>query len=363
VSALLLKEQGYDVQGLFMKNWEEDDTPGFCSAESDLNDVKAVCRQLKIPVHTVNFAHEYWERVFSLFLDEVRAGRTPNPDVLCNQEIKFKAFLEHALTLGADFIATGHYAQKSNQAPYTLIKGADQNKDQTYFIYPMRQDALAKTLFPVGHLAKPAVRQMAQNANLPIYDKKDSTGICFIGERKFKDFLKDFVLAQPGPIHTPDGQKVGQHDGLMFYTLGQRQGLGIGGRKGALEKPWYVIAKDLAQNTLIVTQDHDHPWHFSSNLVATDVHWIQGFPPATTFSAKAKVRYRQLEKPCAVTVQIDGTLEVAFTEPQRAVTPGQSVVFYDGEGCLGGAIIDKTNSLGGIRAVKFNRSIHDAIQT
>lgn len=349
VTALLLKEQGYDVQGLFMKNWEEDDTSTYCTVEEDLADVRNICNTIGIPLHTVNFSQEYWQHVFSHFLDEYKAGRTPNPDILCNKEIKFKAFLEHALKLGADYIATGHYAQIASaaDASYQLIKGHDNNKDQSYFLYTLQQYALSKTLFPVGHLEKPIVRHLAKDAHLITHNKKDSTGICFVGERQFKTFLQDFVLSHPGKIQTPEGEIVGQHDGLMFYTLGQRQGLHIGGRKGALEKPWYVIAKNLSQNVLIVTQDEQHPWHFSEKIVAKALHWTNT-PPTEPFLAKAKVRYRQVEQPCWVHPISTTEMHVQFVEPQRAVTPGQSVVLYDGNICLGGGIIQHTDSPGGL---------------
>lgn len=353
VSALLLKEQGYDVQGLFMKNWEEDDTATYCSAESDLADVKAICHKLKIPLHTINFAHEYWENVFSYFLDEYQAGRTPNPDILCNKEIKFKVFLEHAFKLGADLIATGHYVQKKsyfekNQEYFYLQRGLDTNKDQSYFLYTLGQDALCKSLFPVGHLAKPAVRDLAKSANLITHDKKDSTGICFIGERKFKSFLQDFLLAKPGMMQTPEGEKIGQHDGLMFYTLGQRHGLKIGGIKGKEEKPWYVVGKDIEQNVLFVTQQETHSWHFSRYVKAKDLHWVKRTPVEGTFRCSAKVRYRQKDQDCIVRIINQNEALIEFIEEQRAVTPGQSIVFYDNENCLGGGIIQATDSDGGL---------------
>ncbi|MBI2792907.1 MAG: tRNA 2-thiouridine(34) synthase MnmA [Gammaproteobacteria bacterium] len=347
VSALLLKEQGFDVQGLFMKNWEEDDSSTFCSAETDLADVKSICKKLNIPLHTVNFSQEYWENVFSLFLDEYKAGRTPNPDILCNKEIKFKAFLQHALKLGADCIATGHYAQTAkNQDSYALLRGQDQNKDQSYFLYTLTQEALSKTLFPVGHIEKHIVRQYAKDAGLITHDKKDSTGICFIGERKFKVFLEDFLLAKPGVMKTPEGHTIGKHDGLMFYTLGQRHGLQIGGLKGFDEKPWYVVGKDIADNILYVTQNNEHSWHFSRFVKANTLHWVTQIPQ-TAFHCKAKVRYRQADQHCFVRISEEGAL-IEFTEPQRAVTPGQSIVFYNDRQCLGGGIIQGTDSEGGI---------------
>jgi tRNA-specific 2-thiouridylase len=303
VSAALLKAQGADVHGLFMKNWEEDDTATYCSAEADLNDVKSICKTLRIPLHTINFAQEYWERVFSLFLEEYQAGRTPNPDILCNKEIKFKAFLDHAAKLGADYIATGHYAQcerDTSSSLFSLHRGNDTNKDQSYFLYTLSQHALAKTVFPIGHLPKSEVRDLAKQYHLITHNKKDSTGICFIGERKFKLFSQEFLLNQPGQIQTLSGDTLGQHDGLMYYTLGQRHGLHIGGQKGYDEKPWYVVAKKLDDNLLIVTQDQTHPWHFSTVLLATDVHWIAGAPPSLSFSATAKARYRQPDQTCEV---------------------------------------------------------------
>lgn len=355
VSALLLKEQGFDVQGLFMKNWEEDDTSEFCSAKADLNDVKAVCKKLNIPLHTVNFAQEYWENVFSDFLAEYKAGRTPNPDILCNKEIKFKAFLDHALKLGADVIATGHYVQSANTADhYQLLKGYDSNKDQSYFLYTLTQHALSKSLFPVGHLEKSQVRDLAKKADLINHAKKDSTGICFIGERKFKTFLQDFFVNRPGEMQTPEGTVIGQHDGLMYYTLGQRQGLFIGGRKGAKEMPWYVVAKDVSQNVLYVTQETEHEWHFSQKLIAKNIHLIN--PCSESFTAKAKVRYRQQDQDCTVIQNKPGELEVTFHQPQRAVTPGQSVVLYQDHICLGGGIIHSTDSLGGLQHNKLKEA-------
>ena len=353
LSALLLKEAGYDVQGLFMKNWEEDDTPGYCSAQKDHQDAKTMANQLNIPLHTANFSQEYWEKVFSFFLDEYRAGKTPNPDILCNKEIKFKAFLEHATQLGADLIATGHYAQRgTDTASFMLKKGADQNKDQTYFIYAMGQTALSRTLFPIGHLEKPDVRIKAKEANLISHNKKDSTGICFIGERKFKTFLEDFLLAQPGKMMTPEGRHLGTHDGIMFYTLGQRHGLKIGGVKNGLEKPWYVVGKDIKDNILFVTQAQDHAWHYSKKLMADQCQWITQ-PPEINKQVKAKVRYRQSENACKIIAMQNDEIIVEFEENQKAVTPGQSIVFYDNEYCLGGATIQSTDSVGGILQSKL----------
>lgn len=352
VSAALLKSQGANVQGLFMKNWEEDDTSTHCSAASDLNDIKAVCHTLEIPLHTINFSNTYWEKVFSLFLEEYRAGRTPNPDVLCNKEIKFKAFLDHATKLGADYIATGHYAQEFHcpESNFNyLTRGSDPNKDQSYFLYTLNQHALKQTIFPVGHLHKKEVREIARKYNLITHNKKDSTGICFVGERKFKTFLQEFLLNEPGEIHTPEGQCLAQHDGLMYYTLGQRQGLRIGGKKGYPEKPWYVVAKDLTRRILVVTQEEQHPWHFSTQLEANNVHWISPQTPTNAFSATAKIRYRQIDQACRVSVVTADRIRVEFETPQRAVTPGQSIVLYHGETCLGGGIITQTNSEGGLK--------------
>ncbi len=337
VAALLLKQQGHAVTGLFMKNWEEDDTTTECGAEEDLKVVRAVCAQLGIPLKTVNFSTEYWDRVFSYFLEEHKRGRTPNPDVLCNKEIKFKAFLDHALGLGADAIATGHYARiEQRDARYALLKARDTQKDQTYFLYPLGQAELARTLFPIGHLTKPEVRELARAAGLPNHDRKDSTGICFIGERDFKGFLARYLPAQPGDIHTFTGERLGRHDGLMYYTLGQRHGLGIGGAG----EPWYVARKDLASNTLYVVQGENHPALFSHGLEAGDLHWVAGAPPTLPLRCAAKTRYRQPDQACALTLS-PAHLAARFDLPQRAVTPGQSVVFYQGEECLGGGVIQR----------------------
>jgi tRNA-specific 2-thiouridylase len=345
VAALLLKHAGHDVTGLFMKNWEEDDSAGRCSAEEDLKEVRAVCAVLDIPLHTVNFSAEYWDRVFQYFLDEHQAGRTPNPDVLCNKEIKFNAFLDHALTLGADRIATGHYAQvREAGGRYQLLKGADTAKDQTYFLYTLGQNQLARTLFPVGHLTKPEVRELARAAGLPNHDRKDSTGICFIGERDFRDFLKRYLPARPGEMRTLAGDYKGRHEGVMYYTIGQRQGLGIGGEG----LPWYVVDKDINRNVLYVEQGGDHPALFNSGLTASQLHWVAGRPPALPRPCAAKVRYRQTDQPCAIEAIEAGSARVRFDTPQRAVTPGQSIVFYDGEVCLGGGVIDRRLKTGDI---------------
>ncbi len=338
VAALLLKEQGWQVEALFMKNWEEDDDAEYCSAAEDLADAQAVADKLKIPLHTMNFSAEYWDRVFSYFLEEYKAGRTPNPDVLCNREIKFKAFLDHALEMGAGHIATGHYARITCNAQCHLLQAADNNKDQTYFLYMLGQHALSHSLFPLGDLTKPEVRKIACQAGFDNYRKKDSTGICFIGERRFRDFLSTYLPANPGEIQTPEGKVVGRHQGLMYYTLGQRQGLGIGGVAGTDEAPWFVAAKDLESNILIVVQGHDHPLLFSNSLEAEQLHWTCGKPPARQFRAQARCRHRQPLQECLV--HIENTLmRVEFEFPQRAITPGQSVVLYKSGECLGGGII------------------------
>lgn len=340
VAALLLKEQGYDVQGLFMKNWEEDDTEEYCSATTDIADAQAVCERLKIPFHTVNFASEYWDNVFESFLHEYQQGRTPNPDVLCNKEIKFKAFLHYALELGAHYIATGHYVRKKQyEKQFSLLKGTDLNKDQSYFLYTLNQDQLAQSLFPVGDLPKAKVRQIAADAGFINHNKKDSTGICFIGERKFKTFLAQYLPAQPGNIETPTGKVIGKHDGLMYYTCGQRQGLGIGGRQGEDNEPWYVVGKDLTRNVLVVAQGHDHTLLFSAALTCSQLSWINGATPTMPLTCAAKTRYRQQEAECVIKPLTALQFQVEFATPQRAITPGQSVVFYQGETCLGGGII------------------------
>jgi len=345
VAALLLKRAGHSVTGLFMKNWEEDDTSTECAAEEDLKVVRAVCEVLAIPLQTVNFSAEYWDRVFAYFLEEHRAGRTPNPDVLCNKEIKFKAFLDHALALGADKIATGHYARVHEiDGRFRLLKGIDPNKDQTYFLYALGQAELARTLFPIGHLAKSKVRGVAREAGLPNHDRKDSTGICFIGERDFRDFLKRYLPAQPGEMHTLGGDYKGRHEGVMYYTIGQRQGLGIGGAGDA----WYVVDKDTEQNVLYVEQGEQHPALFSPSLAASQLHWVAGAPPTLPCRCAAKVRYRQTEQTCLIGRIENDSVRVDFDAPQRAVTPGQSVVFYDGETCLGGGVIDRRLKVGGV---------------
>lgn len=339
VTALLLKERGYTLQGLFMKNWEGDDRPGYCAAEADVADALQVCETLGIPLNTVNLSAAYWDAVFSRFLAEYAAGNTPNPDVLCNQSIKFDAFVEHILELGADRVATGHYARiDERDGRYRLLKAVDRNKDQSYFLCRLGQPQLARTLFPLGELSKPEVRRLAAEAGLVTHDKKDSTGICFIGERPFRDFLGNYLTPRPGEIQTPEGRVIGRHEGVMLYTIGQRQGLNIGGVRGAGEAPWYVLDKDMESNVLIVGQGHDHPLLYTPALTADEVHWIAGEAPALPLRCMAKVRYRQPDQACTVSPAEDG-VEVAFDTPQRAVTPGQYVVFYAGDECLGSARI------------------------
>lgn len=342
VSALLLKQQGYQVEGLFMKNWDEDDGTEYCTAIADLNDAQAVCDKIGIKLHKANFAAEYWDRVFEHFLVEYRAGRTPNPDILCNKEVKFKAFLDYALTLGADFIATGHYVRRAEQDGHAyLLKGLDNNKDQSYFLHAVDESKIARTLFPVGDLEKPEVRALAEQHDLITHDKKDSTGICFIGERKFSDFLKQYIPAQPGNIETDTGDIIGKHQGLMYHTIGQRQGLGIGGLKNYDESPWYVAQKDLERNVLVVVQGAQHPLLFASELETTQVDWINQEPESFPYRCKAKVRYRQADQDCAIEKLGEQHYRVVFDQPQRAVTPGQSVVFYQENRCLGGGVIEQ----------------------
>ena len=339
VSALLLKQAGYTVEGLFMKNWDEDDGTEYCTAKADLADASAVCKKLGIPLHTANFAAEYWDGVFEYFLAEYRAGRTPNPDILCNREIKFKVFLEYAELLGADFIATGHYARTRHNGHTSLLRGLDPNKDQSYFLYAVSTQALAKTLFPIGELNKPEVRRLAEQHGLVTHDKKDSTGICFIGERRFRDFLAQYIPAQPGDIVCAEGRVIGQHQGSMYYTLGQRAGLGIGGLADHSEAPWYVAAKDVSRNILVAVQGNDHPLLFSQTLRADQLHWINGQPQPNSFRCSAKIRYRQMDQACRVELGDDNSCQVLFDAAQRSVTPGQSVVFYNDETCLGGGVI------------------------
>lgn len=341
VAALLLLEQGCEVEALFMKNWEEDDSAEYCSAAVDLEDAAAICARLGIPLHTINFSAEYWDRVFEYFLAEYRAGRTPNPDVLCNREIKFRAFLDHALARGVDHIATGHYAQlRERDGRMELCKGADPDKDQSYFLYLLNQHALRHSLFPIGHLPKAEVRRLAAAAGFPNHAKKDSTGICFIGERRFRDFLARYLPAQPGEIRSVDGERLGEHQGLMYHTLGQRQGLGIGGVQGKGEAPWYVVDKDLEHNVLVVAQGGSHPALYHQGLQASQLHWISGQAPATPLACTARIRYRQQDQDCTLEAIEGDHGRVRFARPQRAITPGQSIVFYAGEVCLGGGIID-----------------------
>lgn len=342
VSAWLLQQQGYQVTGLFMKNWEEDDDTEYCSAAADLADAQAVCDKLGIELLTVNFAAEYWDNVFALFLEEYKAGRTPNPDILCNKEIKFKAFLEYAAEdLGADYIATGHYVRRRDINGTTqLLRGLDGNKDQSYFLYTLSHDQVAQSLFPVGELEKPEVRRIAEELDLITAKKKDSTGICFIGERKFRDFLARYLPAKPGPIITVDGQEIGQHDGLMYHTLGQRKGLRIGGTRDGSEEPWYVVDKDVENNLLIVAQGHEHPRLMSVGLIAQQLDWVSREPLAQPVRCVVKTRYRQEDIPCTVTPLGEDKISVRFDIPVAAVTPGQSAVFYQDEVCLGGGIIE-----------------------
>jgi tRNA-specific 2-thiouridylase len=345
VSALLLLQQRYRVEGLFMKNWEEDDGTDYCTAKEDLADAQKVCDTLGIKLHTANFAAEYWDNVFEHFLAEYKAGRTPNPDILCNREIKFKVFIEYAEMLGGDLIATGHYVRRTERDGHTyLLRGLDNNKDQSYFLHAVGEAEFARTLFPVGELEKPEVRRIAEQHNLVTHSKKDSTGICFIGERRFKDFLEQYLPAQPGEIVTTQGTVIGQHAGLMYHTIGQRQGLGIGGVKGAPDEPWFVIAKDLDNNQLQVAQGTDHPLLYTNFLSAGQAHWINGAPATDTLRVTAKTRYRQPDQTCEVTLLPKGQLAVAFDEPQRAVTPGQSVVFYQDDVCLGGGVIEHSEN-------------------
>ena len=348
VTALLLKQQGHEVVGVFMKNWEDDDDNGYCSSNADFVDAASVADVIGIEIEHVNFATDYKDRVFSVFLQEYRAGRTPNPDVLCNSEIKFKAFMDHALRLGAEKIATGHYARTRlnlQTQRHELLKGTDASKDQSYFLHRLTQAQLAKTMFPVGELPKSEVRRLATEAGLPNAGKRDSTGICFIGERPFREFLNRYIRTEPGPIKNDKGQVIGQHMGMSFYTLGQRQGLGIGGLKskgaqrgGGAHLPWFVARKDLAENTLWVVQGHAHPWLQSSRLLAQDVAWVSG-APYQSHALAAKTRYRQKDAACTMSLEAADCFELCFKDPQWAVTPGQSAVLYHGDVCLGGGVI------------------------
>ncbi len=344
VAALLLRDAGEPIAGLFMQNWA-DDGSGDCRAEEDRRDAVAVCGRLDMPIHFRDFSGEYWDGVFAHFLAEYAAGRTPNPDVLCNREIKFKHFLGAAHDLGAERIATGHYARVARiDGHWQLLRGRDRDKDQSYFLHQLGQAQLAATLFPLGDLPKSQVRALATDAGLPTAAKKDSTGICFIGERDFRGFLARYLPARPGEMRTPDGRKVGTHPGVFYFTLGQREGLQLGGVRGFDAAPWYVVGKDIERNILIVDQGSDSPYLLSTTTWTEAAHWISGAPPATTFSCSAQTRYRQHEEVCDVMVQDSGNLEVRFARPQRAVTPGQSLVLYQGDTCLGGAVIARTDA-------------------
>ncbi|MEO7935145.1 MAG: tRNA 2-thiouridine(34) synthase MnmA [Dokdonella sp.] len=344
VAALLLAQSGQPTAGLFMQNWEEDERFGECRAIEDRRDAVAICARLGLPFHARNFAREYWDQVFEHFLAEYRVGRTPNPDVLCNREIKFKTFLEHARELGAERIATGHYARnRCRDGLWQLLRGVDENKDQSYFLYALGQEQLAATMFPVGDLPKPDVRRIAREAELPTHAKKDSTGICFIGERDIREFLGRYIPAQAGEIQTPDGTRIGEHQGAWYYTVGQRGGLGIGGRRDSSGEPWYVVGKDVSRNLLFAVQGNANEWLHSTQLIASDLHWIAGHAPDREFRCTAKIRYRQNDQACQV--MVDGhDCRVEFDQAQRAVSPGQSIVFYDGETCLGGGIIERSDA-------------------
>ncbi|GER66247.1 tRNA-specific 2-thiouridylase MnmA [Weizmannia acidilactici] len=338
VAAYLLKQQGYDVIGIFMKNWDDTDENGVCTATEDYNDVIRVCNQIGIPYYAVNFEKQYWDKVFTYFLDEYRAGRTPNPDVMCNKEIKFKAFLEHALNLGADFLATGHYARVAyRDGEYKMLRGVDGNKDQTYFLNQLQQHQLERVMFPIGDLEKPRVREIAKEAGLATANKKDSTGICFIGERNFKEFLSNYLPAQKGLMKTLGGKVMGEHEGLMYYTIGQRHGLGIGGSG----EPWFVVGKNLKENVLYVEQGFHHPSLYSDYMIGVNASWVSDTKLPAEFKCTAKFRYRQPDQKVTVQVLGGNKVKVIYDEPVRAVTPGQAVVFYNGDECLGGATIDK----------------------
>lgn len=340
VAALLLRDAGWDVQGLYMSNWDEDDA--YCTAARDYQDARAVCAELRIPLHRVSFAAQYRDRVFKYFLAELRAGRTPNPDVLCNREIKFGVCLEHATRLGAGYFATGHYARLTGDsaAAMQLLKGVDAAKDQSYFLHGVPREQFARVKFPLGDFHKGEVREFARRAGLPTFDKPDSTGICFIGERPFREFLEQWMPTRPGVMETPEGEVVGEHIGLGFYTLGQRGGLTIGGRAGHSEQPWFVAAKDARRNVLTVVQGHDHPWLLSRSLQTEAAHWLIDVP-ATPLRCGVKIRYRQADQMATVLPQAGGGLHIHFDEAQRAVTPGQFAVLYDGARCLGGAVISR----------------------
>ena len=343
-TALKLKREGYDVVGIFMKNWDDTDENGVCTATEDYKDVQAVANQIGIPYYSVNFEKEYWNKVFEYFLDEYKKGRTPNPDVICNKEIKFKAFLDYAMDLGADYVATGHYArvERDDDGTVHMLRGVDSNKDQTYFLNQLSQDQLQRVMFPLGEMEKPDVRQLAEEAGVKTADKKDSTGICFIGERDFKEFLMNYLLAQPGEMQTLDGDVVNTHDGLMYYTIGQRQGLGIGGSKEYGNEPWFVIGKDLERNVLLVGQGFHHEHLYATHLEASDFSFTVKAPAEVEFRCTAKFRYRTDDVPVTIKMNDDRTEAIVeFDEPQRAITPGQAIVLYDGEECLGGGTIDR----------------------
>ncbi|MGE3534317.1 MAG: tRNA 2-thiouridine(34) synthase MnmA [Parachlamydiales bacterium] len=339
VCAVLLKEQGYNVIGLFMKNWEEKNPDGVCRSTQDYEDVVKVCQQIDIPCYTVNFVKEYWDNVFSHFLEELKLGYTPNPDILCNREIKFKVFFEKAMSLGADYLATGHYCQiGSKDGSFQLLKGSDSNKDQSYFLYTIQSKTLSKVLFPIGGMEKPLVRQIAKEHNLATSEKKDSTGICFIGKRDFKEFLGKYLAYQKGHFENLKGEVIGQHDGIAYYTIGQRKGLAIGGPGDA----WFVVGKDVERNVVLIEQGTDHPALYAEELVATEASWVFGAPPQLPFACTAKVRYRQPDQACVIERIEEGKVYVRFLKPQRAITPRQAIVFYDGPICLGGATIQST---------------------
>jgi tRNA-specific 2-thiouridylase len=345
VAALLLRQQGHAVAAVFMKNWDEDDEAGYCPAAADLADAREIAARLDIGLTTVSFSAEYWSRVFTHFLDEYAAGRTPSPDIICNREIKFRAFLDYALAEGADYIATGHYARIARTTSVRLLQGLDVRKDQTYFLHTLTQAQLSRSLFPLGEFKKAEVRRLARDAGFSNHGKKDSTGICFIGERRFDEFLARYLQKNPGEIRTADGEVIGEHAGLMFYTIGQRQGLGIGGRHGGSGEPWYVIDKDMEHNILVVAQGVDHPALYKRGLRASRLHWISGHAPSPPFVCTARIRHQQPLQPCTLAsiAGQDGCVE--FERPQRAISAGQSVVFYSGDECLGGGIIEAAMDL------------------
>jgi tRNA-specific 2-thiouridylase len=340
VAASLLIEKGYDVEAIFMKNWEEDSE--YCTVEQDYKDALQVCDKLNIPLRSVNFAKEYWDKVFQYFLDEYKSGKTPNPDIMCNTEIKFKEFLDYAIDLGADKIATGHYVQSQNSNnQFELLKGKDTKKDQSYFLHSLNQDQLSKTIFPLGALTKHQVREYAKEKGFNNFNKKDSVGICFIGQRNFKDFLKQYLPANSGDIVTESGKSVGKHEGVMFHTIGQRKGLNIGGLDSANSKPWYVVDKNISSNELVVAQGINHPLLYKKYITVSDIHWINGIKPHIN-NLKAKVRYRASDRPCKILSDKGNNIIIEFHEKQFAIANGQSVVFYDNQTCLGGAIINSS---------------------